>query len=357
MDSDGNLNLLTVTMKRAPRNPEIVAERTSNPLEMFDSSDDDKVHRPEIARQLTKANKKKLATKRSRHDMMDDGDDDDDKSEAEEKLDQDEYEFDDYDVHEGMNNENEQNDEKSDGADLAEDNFSSSKHHGASPLNLKSIHSPFQPSSTPLIHGYRTMCWNSVGIISSRQDAGYNSIEVEFHDKSFHRPIRFIDEVGYTMGAVGKAGAIFASEKVPVEAGSSKIYVSPVDSVERTNPWTTDLPTHEGVVGVAIGGASVTFPIVVATDEGFLRTFSMNGLQGPITTHPGKLIAMTANDGLLFLVHSQEWTNELSFCIYKLDGMEKTQSGSLGGRFQRIPLSWIGLSAHNVTVHPWLLTC
>lgn len=345
MDKEGNLHLVTASLRHEKQPVDATPAKNRGPLAIFESSDEDndeeKMSRKTVP---SKSPAKDMRRKRSRLAMIDDkvsSGSQDDGGEEEEDEDE-EHELSDYDVPDDDM-------EDGDGAPRSEDAEAHpvAEQHRSVPTG---VHRPFQPSSTPLIHGYRIMCWNGIGIISSRQDAGYNSVELEFHDKAFHRPIRFIDEVGYTMAAVGRAGAVFASERSIGSGGptTSRIYVSPVDAAERAAPWMLDLPADEGAVGVAIGGSSVAFPIIVATDGGFLRTFSMNGLQGVITNCPGKLVSMAANDRVLLVLYTNEWTGELGFSLYRLTGMEEIRSGSAGGRFQRIPLAWIGVSENDV---------
>lgn len=198
------------------------------------------------------------------------------------------------------------------------------------------IHKPFQPSST-LSSQYRFLAWNTVGLITSRADDGYNSVEIEFHDRLFHRPIRFIDEVGYTMGSVGKTAAIFAKDDI--------VHIVPLDGVERAIPFSLELSDGEEVVGVAAGaGRYVAF----ATSLGYIRFLTPNNLQGIIANHPGKYVSMVANGSLLFLVHADEFSSELSYSLYDTSLTTLLKSGPIGGRFRNMRITWIGLSDNGI---------
>jgi chromosome transmission fidelity protein 4 len=205
------------------------------------------------------------------------------------------------------------------------------------------IHKQFQPSCTPFVHGYRFLCWNNTGLITSRQDEGYCSVAVEFHDKNFHRPVHFIDEFGYTMGAIGKSGFILASPKDTERP--SMLYISPLDSQERSAPWSISLAPEEDVMGVAIGAAKYA---VVATSAGFLRTFSPTGLQGPIVNFPGSFVTMVAHANQLFLLTSDEFSSELVYTFYDLNGLAQLRMGHVGGRFRNTRLGWIGWSDNGI---------
>jgi len=41
-------------------------------------------------------------------------------------------------------------------------------------------------------------------LIVSRADTTYNSIEIEFHDKSSHRPFHFTDHYSFTIADLGE---------------------------------------------------------------------------------------------------------------------------------------------------------
>jgi len=70
----------------------------------------------------------------------------------------------------------------------------------------------FQPSSTAIDadSSRRFLCWNNVGVIISRSEETYNSVEIEFSDKS-NRSVRFTDHYGYSLGSLSPSGAIFAT--------------------------------------------------------------------------------------------------------------------------------------------------
>lgn len=213
------------------------------------------------------------------------------------------------------------------------------KGRSRSPLP-SSIHEPFLPGSTPFVGNYRYLTWNAIGCITSRQDEGYWSVEVEFADKNFHHPIRFIDETGFTMAALGRAGAVFASPGGGETI--SRIYISPLTTWAKIVPFTVDLPEGESALGIAIGASRL---VVIATSAGYLRTVSINGLQGPIINYPGNFVSIVASDQHLMLLSTEALSSTLQISLYDLeDDLRLINSGSPGGRFGKKRITWLGFA-------------
>ena len=69
---------------------------------------------------------------------------------------------------------------------------------------------PFAPSSTPLAE--RTiLCWNHIGVITSRDDDQFKTIDISFTDAMSNRPVSFTDNMHFELGSLGEDGAIFAT--------------------------------------------------------------------------------------------------------------------------------------------------
>lgn len=83
----------------------------------------------------------------------------------------------------------------------------------AVPLQL-----PFMPSSSPEHLDPRYMCWNEVGVIrcyghNVGEETASKSIEVEFHDSTFHNSMMIQNYQEYTMGSVSKAALAVANSR------------------------------------------------------------------------------------------------------------------------------------------------
>lgn len=72
----------------------------------------------------------------------------------------------------------------------------------------------FAPASTPLDLSRRFLCWNNVGSITLiSDDMGHRStVDINFTDKAFRRPVSFTDNQGFILGSLGDDGAIFATD-------------------------------------------------------------------------------------------------------------------------------------------------
>jgi hypothetical protein len=91
----------------------------------------------------------------------------------------------------------------------------------------------FQPSSTSGIQfqdtgrlARRWLCWNPTGTISSRREEGHCSIDIEFSDASKGRSIRIMDKYFFTMAALSRKGAIFASPKRDAVPGTCCLLIA-----------------------------------------------------------------------------------------------------------------------------------
>jgi len=101
-------------------------------------------------------------------------------------------------------------------------------------------------NSTPLCH--RFLVWNSVGFITSRNEQGQHTIDIEFHDRALHRPVHFTDHFGFTMGALNERAAVFACNHQG-SSSPSTIFFRPFDSWSANGEWSLALEGNEDVKG------------------------------------------------------------------------------------------------------------
>lgn len=74
----------------------------------------------------------------------------------------------------------------------------------------------FMPTSTPEHLNPRYLCWNDIGIVRSygnEDEDGQKSIEVEFHDATFHSSMMMSNFLGYTMGSLSSTVLAVANTK------------------------------------------------------------------------------------------------------------------------------------------------
>lgn len=207
----------------------------------------------------------------------------------------------------------------------------------------RSHHIPFQPGATDPQSDHRFMVWNLVGLIVSRQDeAGYRSIDIEFHDKLNTRPIRFIDDHGFSMGTLSKDAALFSTgSQSQSAADQSTVHYMAFETWNGRQTWTYQLGEGESVLGVALND-SIAF---VATSHGWIRSFTATGLQLPIITFGGDFVTMVAgNDRLLVVTHHLGCLQSRLLTIPQ-DGTPSLDfEGPIGRRADLNRLLWAGIS-------------
>ena len=97
-------------------------------------------------------------------------------------------------------------------------------------------------------HKRRFMAFTPLGFITCRSETLYQAIEIEFADVTVNRAIRFNDYSNFSMAAMGKMAAIFASSHGSgAEDTSSVIHYRPFGSWASNSDWTVNLPDGEAV--------------------------------------------------------------------------------------------------------------
>lgn len=98
-------------------------------------------------------------------------------------------------------------------------------------------HPIIQPCCTPWRNLQRYLAYNNVGFITARRQLENDSIynyDIEFMDRHSHKPIRFSDEISYSLGAIDEIGAVLAADGV----GACIHYISFENSLDS---WTIPL--------------------------------------------------------------------------------------------------------------------
>jgi len=209
----------------------------------------------------------------------------------------------------------------------------------------------FAPSSTPLhddaLDARRILCWNHVGVVTSRLDTGRGGriVDVNFADVLTSGFKTFSDSYGFEIGTLSDEGGIFAT--LPEEDNGSRIYYFRFETIGLQNKkdWTMILPDGEGALGCACGDGWAA----VVTGRRFLRLFGSGGVQRSITCLKGDPVTMAGRGRLLAVVYHEssplpDMTQQLEYML--LDGMDGTVicSGSLTAVGCGQKLTWIGFS-------------
>ncbi len=69
----------------------------------------------------------------------------------------------------------------------------------------------FQPASTPLNLTERYMKWNNIGLITQFMKENDESIDIEFHNATYHHTIHLKNQYGYTMADMSTEAIVMAS--------------------------------------------------------------------------------------------------------------------------------------------------
>ncbi|VDO05368.1 unnamed protein product [Rodentolepis nana] len=263
----------------------------------------------------------------------------------------------------------------------------------------------FQPGSSPEGFRERFLVWNHVGVVIrfenevDEEDTVDASIEVEFHDTTFHHTIH-LKTGDFTMADLSTTALMLASagsseapaedseEQAPNEADLSTIVIRPLGTgdlgSDTNSDWSARLPKGEVCRSVCLlpgDDCGSNGLAVVATSLRLLRFFlqpssSASGSGGvlqlmqatplglPPISLPGKdIVTMASHPTLPILAVVIGWSNEdLYWRVYHLSTNHGAPKGWLLGRlsstFYPLPispsahLSWLGFSdAGNLYTH------
>ena len=245
----------------------------------------------------------------------------------------------------------------------------------------------FGPSSTPLEDPRRFLCWNQVGAMSVREtDPGRSTIDIDFTDSAFRRPITFTDTVGFILGSLGEEGAILASDvpdgeddedndlgdvvdglnisettkaalknsrKKRTSTNGSTIYYRRYETFasNRDKDWYLTLPAGERVLGCATGEGWAA----VVTHRRFVRLFSPGGNQGKVFWIEGDPVTMVGRSCFLAVIYHQsspltDGTQKMGYTILDAVAGRVLSKGCLACLSPRATLQWIGFSNDSALV-------
>lgn len=227
----------------------------------------------------------------------------------------------DYDDADGTNSDSELRDSESDGDDLMDAPLRDKTHYGVSAGALKrarrrrrgnkySVGSgdgvggyspptpqpPFQPGSTSMDAGRRYLAYNGLGSVVLRRESDHNIVEVSFHDTMSSRVPRRVpllsDFYGFTVGALGEGGAVYAAPATP-DAPATVVF-RPFEPWALPAEWSLSLPRGEQVVACGVGGTGF---IALVTSACFLRLLSQGGRQSSPLSLPGPPLTCATTHG------------------------------------------------------------
>ncbi|ORX67586.1 WD40 repeat-like protein [Linderina pennispora] len=204
----------------------------------------------------------------------------------------------------------------------------------------------FQPGATPWINSRRYLAFNMVGSVAAvAQDSSYNTIELEFYDKSLRRDFHFSDTYKFSMAALSENGCLFATtsrelandQSLRELAGSddevSVLSYRAFASWSTNTDWLFKLPENEHPRCIAASSHGVA----AITSQGMLRCFTLGGAQRHIESLPDRTVTCVANKDMLLIIlesagsirtASGEKRMEYEYILMTIDGQTRLAAGA-----------------------------
>lgn len=277
-------------------------------------------------------------------------------------------------------------DDDDDGRDGGGDLQPYSGRRGAA-YNVPEMQPAFAPSSTPLSASTtRILCWNHIGTLTIRDDGPNNTVDINFVDGAFRRPVSFTDNLNFIVGSLGEDGGIFASDVADDDFDGADDMDDMVDGLnmsdatkrilKRSNrrkkkggsddapkgssiyfhrfetfgpikdkDWVLTLPDGEMALGCACGEGWAA----VATSRRFLRLYSSGGNQGPVTWLKGDLITMVGRGRFLAIFYHEntpmpDGTQRIGYQLLDAASGNLVSTGSVSAISPGSTMTWAGFS-------------
>ncbi|XP_037954480.1 WD repeat and HMG-box DNA-binding protein 1-like [Teleopsis dalmanni] len=152
----------------------------------------------------------------------------------------------------------------------------------------------FQPSSTPSHLEHRYLAWNNVGIVTAHSDGADGSIDVEFHDTNIHHSLHITNYSQHNMASLSSTVLSLSAE------GSSKLVCIAL-AASGNKEWSVTLPDCESIEALI----ATTKIVGVATNNHYLRLFTVMGTQREIISIPGPVLALAGyKERIIVCYHS-----------------------------------------------------
>eukprot|EP00977_Amphora_coffeiformis_P004373 scaffold935_cov155-Amphora_coffeaeformis.AAC.1 len=220
-----------------------------------------------------------------------------------------------------------------------------------------------------------------MGALTVREtDPGRSTVDIDFTDSAFRRPISFTDTIGFILGSLGEDGAILASDvpeggdeendlgdvvegvqisetikaalkksrKKETASNGSTIYFRRYETFanKRDKDWYLTLPAGERVLGCATGQGWAA----VVTHRRFVRLFTPGGNQGPVLWIEGDPVTMVGRSRFLAVVYHQsaplaDGTQKMGYTLYDGVSGRVVTKGPLSCLSSQSTLQWVGFSS------------
>jgi len=214
---------------------------------------------------------------------------------------------------------------------------------------------PFQSSSTSLTLPERYMVWNNIGIITQFMKENDESIDIEFHNATYHHTIHLKNQFGYTMADMSKEAIVMGSpgkiteEELENEYNSSiastitnhsKLACIVINSCDGNKEWTMDMPRKEYIRCVSVSRLLVA----CMTSKKFLRVYGLAGTQKEIICFNGNAVALNTNENCVIICYATTGMT-VEYSIYYIDDeLKRDAEHGVLPLSDGAKLEWVGFS-------------
>ena len=204
-----------------------------------------------------------------------------------------------------------------------------------------------QPNASPLERRRRFLAFSSsASLVVGEQDG--ESVFVLERSGDHGVPHRQIinNNSGCTMGALCPSGFVAASATTvvfaAVGAAPAAATAGTTQDAEPACDWSREMPEDERVVGVAANRTGVC----VATSRGFLRLFSLTGMQRAIVSTGGAHVCCVGRDAVFAEIAQDERTGAYACQCFAVDaaGVPHARGAGAVPLARGTALAWAGLS-------------
>jgi chromosome transmission fidelity protein 4 len=225
-------------------------------------------------------------------------------------------------------------------------------------VQLKHNLQPFQCSSTPFHLTERYMVWNTVGIIKQFNNDSDKSIDIEFHNVSYHHTIHINNnQYGYTMADLSKEAVLLAcpgskyddfegeNNTIEQQFNDSRLVCILLNAWDNTNKeWSISMPKKEFIKCICVSNILCA----CLTNHKFLRVYGLSGIQREIIAIPcAQVLSMSAFNSCIFIsyykAHNTFSDNLISYSLIYINDTSLTEHGDLA-LSDKAKLIWMGFS-------------
>lgn len=185
----------------------------------------------------------------------------------------------------------------------------------------------------------RYLHWSQRGCVTARAEEG--GLEFAFEVEHFAEGLartkttRFVDRRDFTVAALGKSGAIFASEgQEDNENAPSILHFRPLDAWARDAGWSATLPPGERVQVVAAGDDFVA----ACTSRDLIRIYSTGGVEDAVVASLGPVVACAAHGRYLAVAYHGGNPDSEGRQHIQVQVLDVENRSALNGNGTRLPL-------------------